>query len=133
MGPGVLGDPQKLCPLLGRPGPCTPSPPPGCPRAAGGCRELLWGVRGWTLPCWEHSQGDSPQKEEPTARQGAASLRDTAGPSMGVPPGRGSHQASHYTILSCSPQLLVQDPSAIPRLPAAALRSQSEFLGWLQR
>lgn len=87
MGPGVLGGPQKLCPLLGRPGPCTPSPPPGCPRAAGGCRELLWGVWGWTLPCWGHSQGDSPQKEEPTARQGAAGLRDTAGPSVGVPPG----------------------------------------------
>lgn len=114
MGPGVLGGPQKLCPL--------PGPPPGCPRAAGGCRELLWVVWGWTLLCWGHLQGDSPQKEEPTARQGAAGLRDTARPSVGVPPGQGSHQASHHILLSCSPPIAGAGPLSHP--PPACSSSQ---------
>lgn len=122
MGPGVPGGPQKLCPLLGRPGPCPPAPPPGCPRAAGGCREPLWGVRGQTLPCWGQSQGEHPRKEEPTARQGAAGLGDAAGPRVGVPPGSGSHQASHQPVLSARPNCWC----GTPQPPPARLQQLSE-------
>lgn len=85
----------------------------GC--GAGPCRD--GGIRRVT----------TPKKRNPQPGRELLALGTLQGPAWG------SHQASHYTILSCSPQLLVQDPSAIPRLPAAALRSQSEFLGWLQR
>lgn len=78
----------------------------------------------------------APKKRNPQPGRELLALGTLRGPAWG------SHQSGGPTrlyITSSSPahpQLPVRDPSAIPRLPAAALRrrrSQSEFLGSLQR
>lgn len=78
----------------------------------------------------------APKKRNPQPGRELLALGTLRGPAWGSHQGRGPTRLHITSSSPAHPQLPVRDPSAIPRLPAAALRrrrSQSEFLGSLQR
>lgn len=78
----------------------------------------------------------APKKRNPQPGRELLALGTLQGPAWGSHQGGGPTRLHITSSSPAHPQLPVRNPSAIPRLPAAALRrrrSQSEFLGSLQR